>query len=64
MDLENNECCFRVLSRMVKKIILVVALVLLVFSFIGCETFKGMGRDIKTAGEAVEETAEGVESRL
>jgi len=49
---------------MVKKIILVVALVFLVFSFIGCETFKGMGRDIKTAGEAVEETAEGVEGRL
>jgi len=49
---------------MVNKIILVVALVLLVFSLIGCETFKGMGRDIKTAGEAVEDTAEEVEGRL
>jgi len=49
---------------MVKKIILAVALVLLVFSFVGCETFKGLGRDIKTAGEAVEDTAEEVEGRL
>ncbi len=49
---------------MVKKIILAVGLVLLVLSFIGCETFKGMGRDIKTAGEAVEETAVEVEGRL
>lgn len=49
---------------MVKKILLVITLVVLVFSFFGCETFKGMGRDIKTAGEAVEDTAEEVEGRL
>lgn len=49
---------------MVRKILLIVALILLVFSFIGCETFKGMGRDVKTAGEAVEGAAEEVEGRL
>ena len=49
---------------MVKKIVLIVTLVSLVFSFISCETFKGLGRDIKTAGEVVEETAEEVEGRL
>lgn len=49
---------------MIKKILLVFGLASVLLSFVGCETFKGMGRDIKSAGEAVEHTAEEVEGRL
>jgi len=49
---------------MVKRILLIIALVVVVFSLFGCETFKGVGRDIKTAGEAVEDTAETVDDKI
>ncbi len=49
---------------MIKKILLIIAFVVLVFSCFGCETFKGMGRDIQSAGEAVENTAENVDDKI
>ena len=49
---------------MVKKILLIIALVVLTFSLFGCETFKGVARDIQSAGEAVEDTAENVDDRI
>ncbi len=49
---------------MIKKILLIIALVVLTFSLFGCETFKGVGRDIQSAGEAVENTAEKVDSKI
>jgi len=41
-----------------------IALFVLTFSLFGCETFKGMGRDIQNAGEAVENTAQNVDDRI
>ncbi len=49
---------------MIKKILLAIALVAFAFSLFGCETFKGMGRDIQSAGEAVEDTSENVQDKL
>ncbi|MCK4292629.1 MAG: Entericidin EcnA/B family protein [Planctomycetes bacterium] len=43
---------------MVKKIFLVAALTVLMFAFFGCQTVKGLGRDITSAGEAGEELLE------
>ncbi len=39
---------------MIKKILLILALVLVALSSLACNTVKGIGRDIETAGEAVE----------
>ncbi|MHC4459108.1 MAG: entericidin A/B family lipoprotein [Planctomycetota bacterium] len=36
---------------MAKKVLLVVALVVLMFSLIGCQTVQGLGGDIKWTGE-------------
>jgi len=36
---------------MVKKVLLVVALIILVFSLISCQTVQGIGGDIKWTGE-------------
>jgi predicted small secreted protein len=36
---------------MVRKVLLVLALVVLVFSLIGCQTVQGLGEDIKWVGE-------------
>ncbi len=49
---------------MIRKILLAIALVAFAFLSFGCETFKGMGRDIQSAGEAVEDTSEDVQGRL
>jgi predicted small secreted protein len=38
-------------EKMAKKVILVVALVVLMFSLIGCQTVQGLGGDIKWTGE-------------
>ena len=37
---------------------LVIALMLVVFSLMGCQTVQGLGRDITTAGEAGERAIE------
>jgi len=36
---------------MVKKILLLVALIVVMFSLIGCQTVQGLGGDIKWTGE-------------
>jgi predicted small secreted protein len=38
-------------EKMAKKVLLVVALVVLMFSLIGCQTVQGLGGDIKWTGE-------------
>ncbi len=43
---------------MVKKALLLVALVILVFSLIGCQTVQGLGGDIKWTGEKGAEVLE------
>ena len=43
---------------MVKKALLLVALVILVFSLIGCQTVKGLGEDITWTGEKGAEVLE------
>jgi predicted small secreted protein len=37
--------------KMVRKVILVFALVVVVFSLVGCQTIQGLGEDIKWIGE-------------
>jgi predicted small secreted protein len=36
---------------MVRKILLMIALIVLIFSLIGCQTIQGIGGDIKWTGE-------------
>ena len=38
-------------EKMVRKIFLVIALFVVVFSLIGCQTVQGLGEDIKWVGE-------------
>ena len=40
---------------MVRKVLLVLALVVVVFSLVGCNTIQGMGEDIKWTGEKAAE---------
>ncbi len=40
---------------MIRKVLLVVALVIVVFSLIGCNTVQGLGEDIKWTGEKAAE---------
>lgn len=49
---------------MVKKILLIIALVVLTFSLFGCETLKGVGRDLQAPGKVIEDTAEGIDERI
>jgi len=43
---------------MAKKVLLVVALIVMVFSLISCQTVQGLGGDIKWAGEKGAEVLE------
>ena len=43
---------------MVKKVLLVVALIVLMFSLISCQTVQGVGGDIKWTGEKAAEILE------
>lgn len=45
-----------------KKLLLGLTAGLLVVSAVGCNTFRGMGKDIQRGGEAVEESADAVEN--
>ncbi len=36
---------------MIRKVLLVVALIVVMFSLLGCQTVQGLGEDIKWAGE-------------
>jgi predicted small secreted protein len=38
-------------EKMVKKVLLVIALIVMVFSSVGCQTAQGLGEDIKWTGE-------------
>ncbi len=49
---------------MIKRILLIIAWVVLTFTLFGCETFKGLGRDVQSVGGAVEGTAEEVDDRI
>jgi len=44
---------------MVRKVLLVVALAVVVFSLFGCQTVQGLGEDIKWTGEKGTELLEG-----
>ena len=44
---------------MVRKILLVVALIFITWSFVGCQTFQGLGQDISTTGEALTDVSGG-----
>jgi predicted small secreted protein len=44
---------------MIRKTVLVLALLALVVSLVGCNTIRGAGRDIAAAGEAIAEAAGG-----
>lgn len=43
---------------MVKKILLAVVLIVMMFSLIGCQTVQGLGEDIKWTGEKGAEVLE------
>jgi predicted small secreted protein len=43
---------------MVRKVLLVFALVIVVFSLLGCQTIQGLGEDIKWVGEKASELVE------
>ena len=45
---------------MFRKILLVLALIIVMFSFVGCQTVQGLGGDINSLGEAGEETLQGL----
>jgi len=43
---------------MIRRSLVVIALTLVIFSLMGCQTVQGLGRDITTAGEAGERAVE------
>jgi len=43
---------------MARKVLLIAALFLLMFSFVGCQTVQGLGRDITWTGETVADILE------
>ena len=49
-------------SKLLQVLSLLAALLASQLLLAGCETMEGLGRDTQTAGEAVEEEAEGEES--
>jgi predicted small secreted protein len=45
---------------MFRKILLILTLIVVIFSFVGCQTVQGIGGDIKSIGEAGEEILQGL----
>ena len=45
-------------EKMVRKVIIVLALIAMVISFIGCKTVQGIGKDIQWIGEKGEQAIE------
>ena len=43
---------------MIKRIFLAIALAMLIFSLVGCQTVQGIGKDITAIGEAGERAIE------
>lgn len=50
------------MEMMMKKIL--VASMLVAFALTGCNTFKGMGKDVSKAGDAVTDSAQKVENKM
>jgi predicted small secreted protein len=47
------------LEKMIKKILLIIVLIVMAFSIIGCQTVQGVGGDIKWTGQKTAEILEG-----
>ena len=45
-------------EKMVRKVLLVAALIVMVFSLMGCQTVQGIGADIQWIGQKSEEAIE------
>jgi predicted small secreted protein len=43
---------------MIKRILLVIALAIVIFSLMGCQTVQGIGKDITSVGKACEDLIE------
>jgi predicted small secreted protein len=43
---------------MVRRVFLIIALMIVVFSFLGCQTVQGIGKDITSVGRAGERALE------
>ncbi|MBN2312506.1 MAG: hypothetical protein JXM79_01165 [Sedimentisphaerales bacterium] len=43
---------------MIKRILIIIAFVIAIFSLVGCQTVQGIGRDITSIGEAGERAIE------
>lgn len=43
---------------MIRKVLLVIAMIISVFYLVGCQTAQGLGEDIQSLGEAISEAAE------
>ena len=43
---------------MIRKVLLVLALIVVVFSLVGCQTVQGLGEDIKWTGEKAAEVVD------
>ena len=46
------------MKKMARKIVIVLTLMLLIPTCIGCQTVQGLGRDITSVGEAVEDAVD------
>ena len=55
---DNLNNCPRESEKMVLKAFVVIALVIIVFSLVGCHTIQGLGDDFKWIGEKGEEIVE------
>ena len=43
--------------QMIRKVVMILILICLVATLVGCNTIEGMGRDISEAGEAISDAA-------
>lgn len=43
---------------MIRKVLLVIAMIISVFYLVGCQTAQGLGEDIQSLGEKISEAAE------
>jgi predicted small secreted protein len=55
---EKTEGFLRESVKMVRKVLLLLALIAVVFSLVGCNTIQGLGEDIKWTGEKAAEIVE------
>ena len=46
------------LEKMIRKVLLVIAMIISVFYLVGCQTAQGLGEDIQWLGEKISEVAE------